>query len=120
MPITVAEPTNLVGLTLPNHASFSARQEAFTLVSELRSNSTYYSVITRAVSRLPTNTHAARQALYDRAAIAFAAELLQDPQVSDEQAAVERRALEGAIRKVERDERKKDFASFFRIFRRQV
>jgi hypothetical protein len=120
MPITVAESTNLVGLTLPNHVSFSAREETFTLVSELRSNNTYYSVIARAVSRLPNNTHAARQALYDRAAIAFAAELLQDPQVSDEQAAVEWRALEGAIRKVERDERKKDFASFFRIFRRQV
>src|SRR5262249_11531768 len=120
MPMTVGEPAILVGLTLPNHASFSAREEAFALVSELRSNSTYYSVITRAVSKLPSNTHAARQALYDRAATAFAAELLQDPQVSDEQAAVERRALEGAICKVERDERKKDFASFFRIFRRHV
>jgi len=38
----------------------------------------YYSVISRAVSRLPNNTREARAALYDRAEIALSVELLQD------------------------------------------
>jgi hypothetical protein len=75
--------------------------------SESRSRSAYYSVIARAVANLPNNNRETRLALYDRAEIALAAELLQNPQVSDEQVAVERLALERAIRKVECDAREK-------------
>jgi hypothetical protein len=88
-------------------AEFSATDEAAT-PSETWSRSAYYSVIASAVSRLPNNTREARQALYDRAGIALAAELLQDPQLSDEQVATERLAFERAIRKVERDARKRE------------
>jgi hypothetical protein len=91
----------------------------------------YYSVLVRAVSDLPNNTREARQALYDRAEVALAAELLQDPQVSEAQVADERLAFERAIRIVERETRKKvhddqeechghysTFRSFFRLFQR--
>lgn len=91
----------------------------------------YYSVIARAVSRLPNNTHEAREALYDRAAVALAAELLheQGPQLSDAQLANERLALERAIRKVEREagkqapsavregKHRRPFSSFLSFFR---
>jgi hypothetical protein len=76
--------------------------------SEVRSSSAYYAVIAGAVSKLPNNTPQARQALYDRAGIALGAELLDDPEISDEQVAGERLALERAIRKVEDDERRKE------------
>jgi hypothetical protein len=85
----------------------------------------------RAVSDLPNNTAEAREALYDRAEVALAAELLQDPQVSEAQFADERLAVERAIRIVERDTRKRihddqeeahghysTFRSFFRLFQR--
>jgi hypothetical protein len=89
-------------------AEFAATDEAATL-SETWSRSAYYSVIARAVSRLPNNTREARQALYDRAGIALAAELLhgEDP-LSDEQVATERLAFERAIRKIERDAGKRE------------
>ena len=58
--------------------------------------------------KLPNNTPQARQALYDRAGIALGAELLHDPEISDEQVAGERLALERAMRKVEDDERRKE------------
>src|SRR5262245_20881887 len=67
--------------------SYSAT-DATTSVSEVRSRSAYYSVIARAVARLPQNTRDARFALYDRAEVELAAELLQDPRISDEQAAI--------------------------------
>ena len=115
-------------------ASFLATDES-ALRSEVRSKSAYYSVIARAVSRLPNNTRDARLALYDRAEIALTAELLQDPKISDEQTAVERLALERAVCKIESDARKKEkpnqlrekhrrpfisFLSFFRVFNRQI
>ena len=88
-------------------AQFSATEEAAPQIDD-RSGSTYYSVIVRAVSELPNNTPEARRALYDRAGITLAAELLQDPQISDAQVADERLAFERAIRKVERNARKKE------------
>jgi hypothetical protein len=77
---------------------------------ETRSRNGYYSVIARAVSRLPNNTREARQALYDRAGVALAVQLLdeKDLPVSDAQLANERLALERAIRKVERAARKQE------------
>jgi hypothetical protein len=74
----------------------------------VRSRSAYYSVIARALARLPKNTRDARFALYDRAEVELAAELLQDPKKSDEQAAIERLALERAIRKIEGDARRRE------------
>ena len=68
----------------------------------------YYSVISRAVSRLPNNTHEARAALYDRAEIALSVELLQDQRVSGERVAVERLAFEKVVRKVEGKARKRE------------
>jgi hypothetical protein len=75
--------------------------------SEVHSRSAYYSVIARAVARLPNNTRDARFALYDRAEIALTVALLKDPEISDEQAAVERLAFERAIIKIEGDAREK-------------
>jgi hypothetical protein len=90
-------------------AGFSETDEAAPQ-SETRSRSAYYAVIARAVSRLPNNTREARQALYDRAGVALAAQLLdgQDPPVSDAQVASERLAFERAIRKVEGEARKRE------------
>jgi hypothetical protein len=117
-------------------AGISATHEAE--FASYRTRSAYYSVIARAVFGLPSNTPEARQALYDRAAIAFSAHLLQDqdPPLSDEQIAIERLAFERAIRTVEREARKREqpaahdqiepehrrqplssFLSFFRFFR---
>jgi hypothetical protein len=117
-------------------AGISATDEAD--FASYRTRSAYYSVIARAVSRLPSNTREARQALYDRAGIALAAQLLQERELplSDEQVAIERLAFERAIRTVEREARKKEpptshdqipqehrrgpfssFLSFFRSFR---
>src|SRR5690242_18432830 len=76
--------------------------------SEVRSRSAYYSVMARAVGGLPNNTRDARLALYDRAEIALTVELLKDPEISDEQAAVERLAFERAIIKIEGDARRKE------------
>jgi hypothetical protein len=87
--------------------SYSAT-DAITSASEVRSRSAYYSVIARAVARLPKNTRDARFALYDRAEVELAAELLRDPEISDEQAAIERLALERAIRKIEGDAQKRE------------
>jgi hypothetical protein len=63
-----------------------------------RSTGDYYSVIARGVSKLPDNTVEARQALYDRARTAFAAQLDgHDPSWIE----YERRTFERAIRRVE-------------------
>jgi hypothetical protein len=83
-------------------ASFSAPDQSRSR-PEFVSKSAYYSLIARAVSKLPNNTHNARLALYDCAEIALTAELLKDPEISDEQVAVEQLALERAIRKIEGD-----------------
>jgi hypothetical protein len=69
--------------------SYSAT-DATTSASEVRSRSAYYSVIARAVARLPRNTRDARFALYDRAEVVLGAALLQEPKISDEQAAIAR------------------------------
>jgi hypothetical protein len=87
---------------------FSATDKA-PPIFEPRSRSAYYSVIARAISRLPNNTREARQALYDRAGVALATLLLDEtPEISDAQIAGERLALERAIRKVEREARKNE------------
>ena len=89
-------------------ARFSAPFSTAHGVLPVRSRSAYYSVIAGAVSRLPNNTRDARLALYDRAETALTAELLRHPEISDEQVAVERLALERAFLKIEGDARKKD------------
>jgi len=78
--------------------SFATDESA--LRSEV-SKSAYYSVLARAVSKLPNNTLEARLALYDRAEIVLTAELLHDPNISDERVMAERLAFERAIRKIE-------------------
>jgi hypothetical protein len=109
-------------------AEFSATDEAApqSETASLRLAADYYSVIARAVSRLPNNTREARQALYDRAGIALAAELLhgEDP-VSDAELVGERLAFERAIRKVEDNARetepprkhRRSFLSLFMAYR---
>jgi len=99
-------------------ALFSSTDEAM-LRSEGRSRSAYYSVIAGAVSKLPNNTREARLALYDRAEIALAAELLQNPEVSDEQVAIERLALERAIHRVEDDARRNEQATIGDVQKRR-
>jgi len=115
-------------------ASLSAPREHLAQ-SGFRPRSAYYSVIAGAVSRLPNNTRDARLALYDRAETALTAELLGRPEISDEQVATERLALEKAFLKIEGDARRGDarrkeksgrlhenrpgpFASFLRLFAR--
>jgi hypothetical protein len=87
--------------------SFSATDECG-IWPDIRSKSAYYSVIAGAVSKLPNNTRDARLALYDIAEIALTSELLQHPEISDEQMAVQRLALEWAIRKIESAARKRE------------
>ena len=65
-----------------------------------RSSNDYYSIIARAVSKLPTNTVEARQELYDHARAALARQLKQDRS----RIRRERRRLEKAIRQVETSE----------------
>jgi hypothetical protein len=72
---------------------------------------TYCSLLTRAVSELPNNTREARQALYDRSGVAFAAELQQNSELSEAQVAHERADFERAIRIVERNARRKKEAT---------
>src|SRR5215831_522884 len=88
-------------------ASLSAPREPLAQ-SEFQSGSAYYSVIAGAVSRLPNNTRDARLALYDRAETALTAELLARPEISDEQVATERLALEKAFLKIEGAARRKE------------
>jgi len=88
-------------------AAFSATEESG-IWSDARSRSAYYSVIARGVSKLANNTRNARLALYELAEIALTAELLEHPEISDEQMAVQRLALEWAIRKIESEARKKE------------
>jgi hypothetical protein len=62
----------------------------------------YYSVISSAVSNLPSKTVEARWEVYDRACNALQEKLLAlDPPISEEELANERAALETAIRAVE-------------------
>jgi len=69
--------------------------------ASLRSEDNYFSLIAGAVSKLPHNTHVARQALYDRMWVAIAAQLLseQDPPASE--VAGEQLAFQKAICKIE-------------------
>jgi hypothetical protein len=60
----------------------------------------YCSIVAGAVSKLPANTVEARQELYNHARAALARQLEQDPAGTKR----ERRALEKAIRQVERAE----------------
>jgi len=62
----------------------------------------YYSVIATAVSRLPSKTDEARQAIYERARTAFREAFRNfDPPVSQTVLAKEQTALEAAICAVE-------------------
>jgi hypothetical protein len=64
----------------------------------------YYSVISSAVSNLPSKTVQARWEVYDRACIALQEKLLAlDPPISGDELANEQLALETAIRSVEED-----------------
>jgi hypothetical protein len=64
----------------------------------------YYSVISRAVSRLPSKTHEARHAIYERARTALRERLSNyDPALSDTALANEQAALETAISRLEAD-----------------
>jgi hypothetical protein len=64
----------------------------------------YYSVIARAVSRLPSKTHAARHAIYHRARTAVQERLRHyDPPLSEIALANELNALDAAISRLESD-----------------
>jgi len=64
----------------------------------------YYSLIARAVSRLPNKTDEARRAIYDRARSALHDSLRTfDPPISETDLANAQYALEAAIQKVEQD-----------------
>ena len=111
--------------------SFSETDKS-SLRPQPQSKGGYYSMIAAAVSRLPNNTRDARLALYDLAEITLTAELLNCPEISDEQIAVERLALERAMRKFEDGLRKKErpkravqrplssFLSFIRSLRKEA
>jgi hypothetical protein len=62
----------------------------------------YYSVVARAVSRLPSQTDEARHAVYERARTALRDALLNyDPPLSETELANEQAALDQAIHKLE-------------------
>ena len=62
----------------------------------------YYSLIARAVARLPSKTHEARHAIYERARTALRESLSNyDPALSDTALANEQAALETAISRLE-------------------
>jgi hypothetical protein len=64
----------------------------------------YYSLIARAVSRLPNQTDEARRAIYERARTALPESLRTlDPPISEAELANAQSALEAAIRSVEHD-----------------
>jgi hypothetical protein len=63
----------------------------------------YYSVIVRAVSRLPPSNDEVRQAVYEQARTALHERLGNDPQISDAQLVDEHYRLEAAIHRVEED-----------------
>jgi hypothetical protein len=88
--------------------SSSAATHESSLQSGEQSRAGYYAVLAGAVSGLPRNNRDARLALYDRAEIALTAELLKHSEISDEQVAVERLALESAIRRIESQVRRKE------------
>ena len=63
-----------------------------------------YSLIARAVSRLPSKTDEARRAIYERARTALQESLRTlDPPISEAELANAQFALEAAIRRVEQD-----------------
>ena len=64
----------------------------------------YYSIVARAVSRLPSKTDEARHGIYERARTALQATLrTHDPPISEAELANAQSALEAAIRRVEQD-----------------
>jgi hypothetical protein len=67
----------------------------------------YYSVVARAVSRLPSKTDKARYAIYERARAALQENLrLHDPPLAPAELATEQSALEAAISRVETELRR--------------
>jgi hypothetical protein len=70
--------------------------------SETDSEAEYYSLLAGEVSRLPSNSHVARQALYDRTWVTVAGQLRgQDPPASEPQISSEQLAFQKAVCKVE-------------------
>jgi hypothetical protein len=63
----------------------------------------YYSILARAVSRLPNKTDEARHAIYEQARTALHQRLGNDPQISDAELVNEHYRLEVAIYTVEED-----------------
>ena len=64
----------------------------------------YYSIVARAVSRLPSTTDEARHGIYERARTALQEKLRTlDPPLSEAELANAQFALEAAIRRVEQD-----------------
>jgi hypothetical protein len=64
----------------------------------------YYSIIARAVSRLPSKTDEARHGIYERARTALQEKLRTlDPPISEAELAKAQFALEETIRRVEKD-----------------
>jgi hypothetical protein len=63
----------------------------------------YHAIIARAVSRSPSATDEARQAIYDQARTALHERLGNDPQISDAELVNEHYKLEVAIYEVEED-----------------
>ena len=64
----------------------------------------YYSIIARAVSRLPSKTDEARHGVYERARTALQEKLRTlDPPISEAELANAQSVLEAAIRRVEQD-----------------
>ena len=74
----------------------------------------YHAIIARAVSRSPSATDEARQAIYDQARTALHERLGNDSQISDTQLVNEHHRLEVAIYEVEEDLLLNDMRRFVR------
>ena len=74
----------------------------------------YRSIITSAVSRLPSTADEARHAIYEQARTALHERLGNDPQISDADLVNEHFRLEAAIYEVEEDLLLRDMRRFVR------
>jgi hypothetical protein len=83
---------------------FLVGQRTLRLIRDCPTMADYYSLIARAVSRLPNKTDEARRAIYERARTALQESLRTlDPPISEAELANTQSALEEAIRRVEQD-----------------
>jgi len=74
----------------------------------------YYSIIARAVSRLPSKADEARHAIYEEARKALHERLGNDPRISHDELVNEHYRLEAAINEVEDDLLLRDMRRFVR------